>query len=116
MIYLYLIFIILFIILYFILKDILKYLKYVSIITILSGYFIIILANTLNYLVIKEFSFINISKITSIVLNENINNALILILIGSISLITYTVISIYKRKEELINNSSKSFITIKDWR
>ena len=109
----YIVIIILSTILFFLIKDKLKFLKIASIITIISGYLMIFLSYILRILINKEFSFINISKITNIIMDRSINRALIIILIGSLEIITYVVIYIYKKKEELIDNSSVGSVSIK---
>ena len=94
------------IILFYILKDIKRYLFVGSIITIVSGYLIIIIGYIFRLYLKRKISYINISVITDFLLIKNNNNALILILIGSVELIIYVLLIIIKKKEELINNSS----------
>ena len=96
MIYLTIIILTLFIL--YLLRDINKLLKINSIITIISGYIIIIISVIINYYIKKRISFINISIVTNNISNKVINRGLILILFGSIQLIIYTLIKIYKER------------------
>ena len=89
--------IILTIILYFLQKDIYKVLRTTSIITISSGYLSILIGYIITNTLKNQINFINISKITNILFNKNLEKGLILILIGALELIIYTGINIYKR-------------------
>ncbi len=96
MIYLTIIILTLFIL--YLIRDINKLLKINSIITIISGYIIIIISVIINYYIKKRISFINISIVTNNISNKVINRGLILILFGGIQLIIYTLIKIYKER------------------
>ena len=77
-------------------KDILKLLKLTSIITIIVGYFLIILSNIIKIQILKKITIINIENLSNILANKFINRGLILILLGVILLILYVIISFYK--------------------
>ena len=96
MIYLTIIILTLFIL--YLIRDINKLLKINSIITIISGYIIIMISTIINYYIKKRISFINISIVTNNISNKVINRGLILILFGGIQLIIYTLIKIYKER------------------
>ena len=96
MIYLTIIILTLFIL--YLIRDINKLLKINSIITIISGYIIIMISVIINYYIKKRISFINISIVTNNISNKVINRGLILILFGGIQLIIYTLIKIYKER------------------
>ena len=95
MIYITIIFLTL-LLLYFI-KDLNKLLRVNSIITIISGYLVILVSIIANVIIKKRISFINISILSNAIRNKGINRGLILILIGAIQLIIYTLIRIYKQ-------------------
>ena len=97
MIYLIIGIIIITIIIYFLLKDIYKLLRLTSIITILSGYLTIIIGYIVTNIIKNKVSFINISKITKPIFNECVDKGLILILIGTIELITYVLLNVYRK-------------------
>lgn len=80
------------ILLCYLLKDIKKILNISSIITIIFGYIILFLAFIFNKIIKNNLSFINANKISSIIVSKFINRGLILILIGGIELIIYTII------------------------
>ena len=94
--------------LYFI-KDLNKLLRINSIITIISGYLVILVSIIANGIIKKRISFINISILSNTISNKGINRGLILILIGAIQLIIYTIIRIYKQN---INISVKSLFSL----
>ena len=97
MIYLIIGIIIITIIIYLILKDIYKLLRLTSIITISSGYLTIVIGYITISIIKNKISSINISKITSPILNECVDKGLILILIGAIELIIYILLNLYRR-------------------
>ena len=97
MIYFIITIIILTIVLFFLLKDIYKLLRTTSIITISSGYLAILVGYILTNILRDRLNFINISKVTNIIFNKNLERGLILILIGAIELIIYVCINFYKR-------------------
>ena len=85
------------ILLCYLLKDIKKILNISSIITIIFGYIILFLAFIFNKIIKNNLSFINANKISSIIVSKFINRGLILILIGGIELIIYTIVRLKKR-------------------
>lgn len=94
------------ILLFYLLKNVKKYILIGSIITILSGYLVILGGYIFKAYIKKRIKYINISFLINYFLEKNNTNGLVLILIGSIQLIIYVIIVFIKRKEELINNSS----------
>lgn len=97
MFYFYIIIIILTIIMYYIIKDLYKMLRITSIITISSGYLTLLIGYIATSIVNNKLSFINISKITNIIFNKNLDKALVLLLIGGIELIFFVILDAYKR-------------------
>ena len=87
--------------LFYLIRDIKKLLKINSIITITSGYIIIIINAFMIILLKKKLYFISIIKITNIISKNGTNRGLKLILLGAIQLIAYTIIKTidtYKKK------------------
>lgn len=80
----------------YILRDINKVLRINSIITISSGYLVILSSIIINMIIKDKIAFINTSIITNEISNKGINRGLILILFGAIQLIIHTGINIYK--------------------
>lgn len=89
--------IILNIILIYLIKDFIKIIRINSILLIVSGYLIIVLNYILRNIINNKLSFINISKITNIIYYQSINKGLLFILFGSILLIIYSSIIIYRK-------------------
>ena len=81
----------------YLLKDIGKILRLNSILTIISGYLTIFINHLLRNIINKEISFINVSKITSLVFDRARDRGLMLILLGAIQLIIYIIIRLYRR-------------------
>ena len=80
----------------YLIRDIANFLKFISIILIISGYITIIFNYFLRIVINKKISFINVSKITDIVYTRIRDRGLILILVGGIELIIY-IIMLYKK-------------------
>ena len=97
--------------LFYLLKNIKRFLLVGSVITILSGYLVILCSYLLRKYIHSNFRYINISILTNYILDKNISNGLVLILFGSIQLIMYVIMLFINRKEELINNSSVNSLT-----
>ena len=81
---------------YIVIKDILKLLRIISSITISSGYIILLIGYLTKIIINNKFNYINISKITNIIVSKNTDRGLIFILIGSLELIGYILTNIYK--------------------
>ena len=94
------------ILLFYLLKSVKRYLLIGSVITILSGYLIIVIGYIFKGYLMRKVSYINISIFLHYIVIKNNNNGLILILFGGVELILYIILLIVKKKEELINNSS----------
>ena len=85
-------------------QDIKKSLRINSIITIISGYLIILSSTIINNIINSKIKYINITKITSHISNKVINRGLYLILFGAIQVIIYTIYNIYRtNKKRRIN-------------
>ena len=88
----YLLIIILLVLLFIIIKDKISILKIISIITISSGILITILGYTLKVLIKTSIYYINLSKATSIIVNNFLIISLIFIISGVISYIMYKIL------------------------
>lgn len=88
----YLLIIILLVLLFIIIKDKISILKIISIITISSGILITILGYILKVLIKTSIYYINLSKATSIIVNNFLIISLIFIISGVISYIMYKIL------------------------
>ena len=82
---------------FYLIKDINNYLKFSSLTIIIAGYLTITFNYFLKYFMNKQVSFINISKITELIYQKTINRGLLLILVGGIEIIIYTIINYLKK-------------------
>ena len=80
-------------------KDIANIFKVNGIITILGGYLTIGVNYILEKVIVRKINFINVSKITDLVLRKTVNRGLILILIGVVQFIIYIIIYACKKKK-----------------
>lgn len=90
----------------YILKDLNKYLKFSSLITIISGYATIIFNYILKKVINSKVVTINVSKVTDIIYQKTIDRGLILILVGGLQLIIYIIVKYYQkygRKIKIVN-------------
>ena len=97
MIYLDIFIVLIIIALCFLVKDYQKILNISSIITIILGYIIIFLSFTISIIIKNNLSFINTSKISSVITGKLTNRGLIFILVGGIELIIYIIIKLKRR-------------------
>lgn len=97
MIYLDIFIVLIIIALCFLVKDYQKILNISSIITIILGYIIIFLSFMISIIIKNNLSFINTSKISSVITGKLTNRGLIFILVGGIELIIYTIIKLKRR-------------------
>jgi len=104
MIYLIIIIILLTFILYFIYKDYLKVLIISSIITGISGLLTGILGYLVRFFINNMINFINISKVTNIILTKFLKNSIYLLVLSLTELVIYVSISYYLDKKKLIGN------------
>ena len=88
----YLLIIILLVLLFIIIKDKISILKIISIITMSSGILITILGYILKVLIKTSIYYINLSKATSIIVNNFLIISLIFIISGIISYIMYKIL------------------------
>lgn len=81
--------------LFYLKRDINKILQINSIVTIISGYLVILVSTLINITIKKNISLINTSIITNAINSNGINRGLTLILFGAIQLIIHIIINIY---------------------
>ena len=81
----------------YLIKDIVRFIRFMSITTIVSGYIIIIFNYFMRKIINSKISYINVSKITMIVYEKARDRGLLLIFIGSLELIIYMFIILYKK-------------------
>ena len=85
-------------ILYFVYKDFLKVLKITSIVTGISGLLTLIIGYLLKYILEGNINFINISKVTDIILNKFVINSIYLLLLSLVEIICYIFINHFVKK------------------
>lgn len=88
-------------------RSINKVLQINSIITIISGYLVILVSLIINITIKRNISFMNTNTITNAISSSGINRGLILILFGAIQLIIHTIINIYNNRYTLKKNKKK---------
>ena len=101
MMYFIIIILLLLIILYIIYKDYLKVLKINSIITGVSGILTFIIGYTIKIFIGRKIDFININKVTNLVLSKFIKNSIYLLIISLIEVIIFLIISYYLKNKKL---------------
>ena len=99
MLYFILIILFLTIILYLIYKDYLKVLKLSSIISGISGILTLIIGYIIKNFINNKIMFINVSKITNIILTKFLKNSIYLLILSLIEILIYYFIKLYLRKE-----------------
>lgn len=99
MIYFILIILFLTIILYLIYKDYLKVLKLFSIISGTSGILTLIIGYIIRVSINNKIVFINISKISNIILSKFLKNSIYLLILSLIEILIYYFIKIYLKRE-----------------
>ena len=103
MIYLILSIILLTIILYFIYKDYLKVLKITSIVTGIASILTLIIGYFIRYFLNNKITFINISKISNLILTKFVSNFLFLLGLSLIEIVCYMIINYYFKRNKLNN-------------
>ena len=103
MIYFILIILVLTCFLYFIYKDYLKVLKITSIVTILSGVFTFIVGYLIKYFLNSNLNFINISKVTYVIISEFVFNGICLLALGLIEYTCYFVIYHFFSRRKVVS-------------
>ena len=103
MIYLILSIILLTTILYFLYKDYLKVLKITSIITGIASILTLIIGYFIKYFLNNKVTFINISKISNLILTKFFRNFLFLLGLSLIEIVFYIIINYYFKKHKLAN-------------
>ena len=103
MLYFILLIILLTLFLYFIYKDYLKILKITSIVTVSSGIFTFVIGYFVKYFINNNLGFINISKVTNIIISEFVFNGICLLIIGLIEFTCYFVIDYFFSRSKVVN-------------
>lgn len=93
--YFILLIVILTIILYLIYKDFLKVLKISSIVSAISGIITVIIGFVIRFFINANISFINISKITDLIVSMFLRNGIYLFILSLIELCFYIAIKYY---------------------
>ena len=83
------------IILFLLIKDILKFIRTISIITLLTGYLMIFLSFIIKIIIKRNISYIGIGKISNIVGKIIIDKGLSILTIGVLELVIYFIIYVY---------------------
>ena len=103
MIYLILSTILLTIILYFIYKDYLKVLKITSIVTGIASILTLIIGYFIRSFLNNKITFINISKISNLILTKFVSNFLFLVGLSLMEIVCYMIINYYFKRNKLNN-------------
>ena len=88
----------------FIYKDYLKLLKITSIVTGIASILTLIIGYFIRYFFNNKITFINISKISNLILMKFFSNFLFLLGLSLIEIVCYMIINYYFKKTKLINN------------
>ena len=89
-------------ILWFVIKDIIRYIKLLCILYLVSGYLMIIMGFLIKTIIKSKVVFINIDKIGDSILKMFINKGLWLILWGGLLLIIYVIVITYRHYKDAI--------------
>ena len=104
MIYLYIIIIFLLLLLFIINNDLIKMVKIISIISILTGIFIQIISKIIVFIINSKVTYISTIKITNRIINEFNYPSFIFLLINNLSYILYLIIKNIKKKIPLTSS------------
>jgi len=102
MIYLYII--IIFLLLFIINNDLIKMIKIISIISILTGIFIQIISKIIVFIINSKVTYISTIKITNRIINKFNYPSFIFLLVGILSYILYLIINVINKKIPLISS------------
>lgn len=86
------------ILLYLIVENKMFMLKNLSIISFVSGVFILLIGYVIKLVIKININFINISKISNLIFNRFLKNSIIFIFIGTVLFLIYKFIEIKKEK------------------
>lgn len=98
MIYLYIIIIFLLLLLFIINNDLIKMVKIISIISILTGIFIQIISKIIVFIINSKVTYISTIKITNRIINEFNYSSFIFLLVGILSYILYLILNAINKK------------------
>jgi len=104
MIYLYIIIIFLLLLLFIINNDLIKMIKIISIISILTGIFIQIISKIIVFIINSKVTYISTIKITNRIINKFNYPSFIFLLVGILSYILYLIINVINKKIPLISS------------
>lgn len=104
MIYLYIIIIFLLLLLFIINNDLIKMIKIISIISILTGIFIQIISKIIVFIINSKVTYISTIKITNRIINEFNYSSFIFLLVGILSYILYLILNAINKKIPLTSS------------
>ena len=104
MIYLYIIIIFLLLLLFIINNDLIKMIKIISIISILTGIFIQIISKIIVFIINSKVTYISTIKITNRIINKFNYRSFIFLLVGILSYILYLILNVINKKIPLISS------------
>ena len=104
MIYLYIIIIFLLLLLFIINNDLIKMIKIISIISILTGIFIQIISKIIVFIINSKVTYISTIKITNRIINKFNYPSFIFLLVGILSYIFYLILNVINKKIPLISS------------
>lgn len=104
MIYLYIIIIFLLLLLFIINNDLIKMIKIISIISILTGIFIQIISKIIVFIINSKVTYISTIKITNRIINKFNYSSFIFLLVGILSYILYLILNAINKKIPLISS------------
>ena len=104
MIYLYIIIIFLLLLLFIINNDLIKMIKIISIISILTGIFIQIISKIIVFIINSKVTYISTIKITNRIINKFNYSSFIFLLVGILSYILYLILNVINKKIPLTSS------------
>ncbi len=104
MIYLYIIIIFLLLLLFIINNDLIKMVKIISIISILTGIFIQIISKIIVFIINSKVTYISTIKITNRIINKFNYSSFIFLLVGILSYILYLILNAINKKIPLTSS------------
>lgn len=104
MIYLYIIIIFLLLLLFIINNDLIKMIKIISIISILTGIFIQIISKIIVFIINSKVTYISTIKITNRIINEFNYPSFIFLLVSILSYILYLILNAINKKIPLTSS------------
>ena len=104
MIYLYIIIIFLLLLLFIINNDLIKMIKIISIISILTGIFIQIISKIIVFIINSKVTYISTIKITNRIINKFNYPSFIFLLVGILFYMLYLILNVINKKIPLISS------------